>query len=738
MKNKRIVIWVCLGVISCVWLASGYSKVEPRQTVSEGKSGSGEQPDESAFEFNLDIYLGTEIAEEPSKIPDGHTLMRKDDRLFLAQSQPVLTESDLRDVRHTGAGIFVFELAESAVGKLQTLTEQNIGEHLVIVLNDEVLAAVPIEEKMADGQFSIPAEGLTEHQAEWLAGYRILPFFRRFMRAGVWNQWREGGHRMIEKDYAAAAELYTAALRNVKNDACLALLMRSHIIMCHRASGDVSKGTTVGAVAVATDALPNAMEVLRAQEDPSWRLDPDCFLQVARTLILWKEDASRAELSQALALAQYAAHKASAMVRDAQRDGQEHSARSYQHMARSARIYAARAKARVGSAATANRELEKVIDECDSPYELAHAKYCLGKTLVEYRMPQKGAQLLGQALAHLDASILDYPAAKWMREDVKRLLAAMGEAVDERPPEIIPGTAKIIVTARFADGAKPLGAECRLQTYYQAQPRPGMRDSQGELVPPTVIGADGDWVIYNVPAGRWAVEVRGDDFAFTNEANLRQPVEVRAGEEKLLTFTLLRGGTVSGRVLDIDSGKAIPGVIVTARQPAQLGLPTDAASPWCDITDAEGRYTLRHVRPGEVAPVAQAEGYAPMRSERVQVEDEGAVTAPDIRLRRGGWISGHVVRPEDVPQGHQLWGRVKPRFEGEHPRDVVFLYARVREDNNLRFRLGPVPPGLYTVEANVDTGKLSTKRWHGEVKGIWVQVAKETRDVVIEVTPESE
>lgn len=260
--------------------------------------------------------------------------------------------------------------------------------------------------------------------------------------------------------------------------------------------------------------------------------------------------------------------------------------------------------------------------------------------------------LHGQVLAapivrtKISGGTIPLPCSDITEQQQKALLS-----FSARPPEIMPGTAKITVKARFADGTKPLGAECRLQTYYQAQPPPRTPDSQGELVPPTVVGADGDWVIYNVPAGPWAVQVRGDDFVWTRKNTLRGHVEVAVAEEKLLSFTLLRGGTVSGRVVSGDDGKPIRGVTVTARQPAGLGLPTDPDEAGCDITDAEGRYTLRHVGPGGVAPTARGQDYVPTHSERVEVEDEGAVTAPDIRLRQGGWISGHIVRPLDVPPG---------------------------------------------------------------------------------------
>jgi hypothetical protein len=101
-----------------------------------------------------------------------------------------------------------------------------------------------------------------------------------------------------------------------------------------------------------------------------------------------------------------------------------------------------------------------------------------------------------------------------------------------------------------------------------------------------VIGADGDWTIYNVAPGRWAVTVKADDFAYTQDANMKhlevrgtdpildarsgiripdpkwQPAKVRAGENVSLSFTLLCGATLTGRVLvNFEGEVSVPDLI---------------------------------------------------------------------------------------------------------------------------------------------------------------------------------
>jgi len=485
MKNKRIVIWVCLGVISCIWLASGCSKVEPRATVSEGGNSSGEQPDESAFAFNLDIHLATRVEDPTEEVPHGYQIIEKDRVRLMATTEPdlVFTEKDIRTILliqgrsygEEGEAIpgdyyFGLGLAKNAARALAQFTGENIGQIVAIKLNGEVVTTPVI-------------------------------------------------------------------------------------------------------------------------------------------------------------------------------------------------------KARVG-----------------------------------------GSLML--------------PRSDMPEEHQKTLLAFSGQ-----PPEIVPGTGKIIVRARFGDGSKPLDAECLIQTYSQAQPLPRRPGSSDEYLTPEVVGAYGDWVIYNVGEGPWSVTVGGNSFAWRTEANISQPVEVKPSEEKVLRFTLLHGGSVSGRVVYADTGQPASGVWV------------GQSSRRCwSTTDSEGRYTVRHLAPGHTSIMARADDYVPGRSGDVQVKDEGAVTAPNIRLRRGGWISGYIVRPKEAARGDRLGGSVVPRFEGERPLGAAISSERLSEDGELRFRLGPLPPGSYILEARLATykAKMPVKRWEGEVKGIQVNVGEETEDIVIEVTPVDE
>lgn len=333
------------------------------------------------------------------------------------------------------------------------------------------------------------------------------------------------------------------------------------------------------------------------------------------------------------------------------------------------------------------------------------------------------------SLAVLDEIIAGYPdvreRAEAMREGWARASARRTYRMSDEPPDVIPGTAKITVTARFPDGTRPRGAELRLEV---PETQKSVTDAGGKPVLPTVVGADGDWVVYNVAKGGLGVSVRGDGFAYVQSQN-RQVFKVLAGESKSVSIPLVRGGSVTGRVVDGATDKPVRGALV-------LG---GYGSAGRDETDVEGRYLVRHVAPGMARITASAtfEGLVYRRIEAGKVEDGETITAPDIELFRGGWISGRAKLPAEVRLGEDdhLWGEVVARSDGVLPAGLFIPEAYAGRDG--KFLVGPMPRGRYTVEARLSVTTLpavdTTQRWKGEVSGIDVEVGKETRDVVIEV-----
>jgi hypothetical protein len=299
------------------------------------------------------------------------------------------------------------------------------------------------------------------------------------------------------------------------------------------------------------------------------------------------------------------------------------------------------------------------------------------------------------------------------------LVAAAGGPVGE--PAKVPGTATIAVTARLASGARPMGAACTFE--------PSADVGQWPLYPtvtPTVVGGDGDWEVYNVAPGRWALRVSGGGASYTAD-NVREPIEVRSrgGENLSFRLTLQPGGTVTGRVVRADTGRPVAGAVVAVRS-------TTRAMARAVTSDAQGRYVLEHVAAGPTTLVVFPKVLVPVVTDVGTVKDEQVLAAPDIRLPAGGWVSGRIARPADVPQGYRFVGKVTAHLEGASQEDEWARGGAI--NNDLTFRSNALPPGVYTLKARLgghELQKFPRLRWEGVVSGVRVQVGTETKGLVL-------
>jgi len=278
-------------------------------------------------------------------------------------------------------------------------------------------------------------------------------------------------------------------------------------------------------------------------------------------------------------------------------------------------------------------------------------------------------------------------------------------------PDVTAGTQQIKVTARGKRGERPVGAKLRAALDVQL---PG---PEGTL---PVMGADGDWVIYNAGPGQWLILIEAQGYAPAWEA-ARRSVTLAAGENPELQFTLLRGGTVTGRLVDADTGKPIEG--------ARLG-------PGSARSDADGRYVIQHFPPTEDRPArvrAGAEGYITQYGPGIHVEDEQTTQVPDIALRRGGWIVGQVTIPEEARQWPTIRVRVEVVRPPDWPDEMDDVCYVAMEDG--AFRLGPLPAGVYGIKAELTAGKGKPvgQSWRGTVEGVSVRVGDETTGVAVPV-----
>jgi len=132
-------------------------------------------------------------------------------------------------------------------------------------------------------------------------------------------------------------------------------------------------------------------------------------------------------------------------------------------------------------------------------------------------------------------------------------------------------------------------------------------------------------------------------------------LDVRAGEDTQVVLETRIPGRIAGRVLSVGE----PGAEATPLAGAHLAavsqglryLPftLEILAMTHTRTDAEGRFSMRDVPPGEVHLIGVAEGHVGELGPSVFVPGGGTATAPDFELPVGPTVAGRVVDGSGAP-----------------------------------------------------------------------------------------
>jgi hypothetical protein len=239
------------------------------------------------------------------------------------------------------------------------------------------------------------------------------------------------------------------------------------------------------------------------------------------------------------------------------------------------------------------------------------------------------------------------------------------------------GPTTVTVHARTTDGKLPVGVNFSLLEPSDTSP----------LGPPRYVsfsGTNGDWTATNVRPVDYYVFLRSPNYA---EENLS--FWVRAGTNYSINFVLSRGATFKGRVLDDATGKPIADQLIDA-------LPS-TRGPFCISTDAEGHYKFPPIAGAPEIKTWPGTNYVGQRIRIDEADEDSTVTVPDIRLKRGGRISGRVELPAGVESNFIFLTEIKFELQGPLPTNSVI--DDVLTDHDSTFRTDPLPPGTYTLHA---------------------------------------
>lgn len=155
---------------------------------------------------------------------------------------------------------------------------------------------------------------------------------------------------------------------------------------------------------------------------------------------------------------------------------------------------------------------------------------------------------------------------------------------------------------------------------------------------------EGYFSVNDLPAARYGVSVWAEGYAAQDYWATRRFVELSDGGEKDLgEIALSQTATVTGRVIDEETGKPLSASVSASRDDAR----------WANVqasgtSDAEGRFKLDSLEPGSWTISATAQGYAKGIA-KVQVSAGKTTDVGDIKLGSGMTVKGRVTNRAGEP-----------------------------------------------------------------------------------------
>ncbi len=153
------------------------------------------------------------------------------------------------------------------------------------------------------------------------------------------------------------------------------------------------------------------------------------------------------------------------------------------------------------------------------------------------------------------------------------------------------------------------------------------------------------------------------------------------------TIRLERGCGLRGRVVRADGAGPVGGARVALDDPQWSGRM--AARPIrsvAAVTDADGRFVIDGIAPGQHDVVLLADGFLPVTARLTAPADETIQVRPSLP------IDGVVVAEDGTPL-HGAWVTTEPQSDV----DSGFGSTYATSDGAGRFRLDPIAPGSYTL-----------------------------------------
>jgi hypothetical protein len=210
--------------------------------------------------------------------------------------------------------------------------------------------------------------------------------------------------------------------------------------------------------------------------------------------------------------------------------------------------------------------------------------------------------------------------------------------------------------------------------------------------------ADGTFSMSGVPEGLWVLQVDAEGFA----SALSTSIDVRLGQVVTgLEIRISTGGTLSGRVVNANTGEPIAGARIATQDNGFIDNPlaqlfgsmlARRTTARTAVSDSTGRFALAQLMPGDYQIRIEHNDFTTSIVKDLRVDDsEAPIDFGDFPLREGGAVEGVVYDENGAPLNGATVTLANKETAG--------LTYTSRTDEQGRYEIEHVSAGRYDIHA---------------------------------------
>jgi RNA polymerase sigma factor (sigma-70 family) len=240
----------------------------------------------------------------------------------------------------------------------------------------------------------------------------------------------------------------------------------------------------------------------------------------------------------------------------------------------------------------------------------------------------------------------------------------------------------ISVTAMSADGG---WFHSRVVTVSEARTRvvrpaprrtttgPATRGAAAPAPAPRPPNNEGTFTFENITPGVYRISFESTSI----EPKILENVKVPGELPEVIELKIAGKPKLAGTVVDAETGKPITHFAVRVNKSEHIGNgPSYVQEPrWMQVSSPDGKFEVELVGPGVYQAQVSLDGYAWAWSPQVRIEQPGGKASTEVKVTRGGSLSGQVVDAAGKPvagakviafsMSKAIGMRMEGRFEGD-------------------------------------------------------------------------